>query len=339
MTNADFVKRSAAFIALALAPILVWLLSDVIFMIVGASLIATLLENCASPFQRLSSPRPLSLLAAGILIIVVLSGAAYLFGASVASEMEDVFHRIEQARESIAGALHHSPVGEMLISHIKSANVPLAELVGGLFRISAIFLLALLVTVFAGIYLAAEPTLYRDGVSMLFPLESREEINETIDHLADGLRLWLLGQLAQMAIIGVLSGLAVWLIGLPSPFALGVIAGVTELVPYLGPIVAAIPAILVAVTLSPAAIIWTIAAYLLIHQTEGHLLTPLIQRQMVYIPPAVILLGVAAITSLFGLSGAIFTAPITVLVFVLIKKLYVRDALGEATALPGEESP
>jgi predicted PurR-regulated permease PerM len=339
MTNADFANRSAAFIALALAPILLWLISDVIFMIVGALLIATLLENCARPFRRLYAPRPLALFLAGILIIFVLSGAGYLFGAGVASEMADVFERIEQARESIAEALHHSSVGEILISHIKIANVPLAELVGGLFRISAIFLLAVLVTLFAGIYLAAEPTLYRDGVSTLFPVQSREEVNETIDHLADGLRLWLLGQLAQMGIIGLLSGLAVWLIGLLAPFALGVIAGVTELVPYLGPIVAAILAVLVAVTLSPTAVIWTLAAYLLTHQTEGHLLTPLIQRQMVYIPPAVILFGVAAITSLFGFAGAVFAAPLTVLVFVLIKKLYVRDALGEATALPGEESP
>ncbi|MEK8123047.1 AI-2E family transporter [Methylocystis sp. IM4] len=121
------------------------------------------------------------------------------------------------------------------------------------------------------------------------------------------------------------------------PLALGVIAGVTEFVPYLGPIVAAIPAVLVAVTLSPTAIAWTIAAYVLIHQTEGHLVTPLIQRQMVYIPPAVILFGIAAISSLFGLAGTIFAAPLTVSLFVLIKKLYVRDSLGEATALPGEE--
>ncbi|MEK8092585.1 AI-2E family transporter [Methylocystis sp. IM3] len=337
MTNADFAKRSAIFIALALTPILIWSLFDVILIIIGALLIATLLDIGTYPFRRIHVPRPLALLASGLLILGILGGAGYLFGASVSSEMQDILQRIEQARQSIEKEVHASPIGEFLISHIKSSNVPVAELVGGLFRISATFVLAVLVTIFAGIYLAAQPALYRDGVSMLFPLKSREEVNETIDHLADGLRLWLLGQLFQMAIIGVLSGFAVWLIGLPSPLALGVIAGVTEFVPYLGPIVAAIPAVLVAVTLSPTAIAWTIAAYVLIHQTEGHLVTPLIQRQMVYIPPAVILFGIAAISSLFGLAGTIFAAPLTVSLFVLIKKLYVRDSLGEATALPGEE--
>ncbi len=338
MTNADFAKRSAIFIALALTPILVWLLFDVVLIILGALLIATLLELGTYPFRHLYMPRPLALLFSGMLMLAILGGAGYLFGASTASEMQDILQRIEQARQSIERAMQASPFGEFLISHIKHANVPVAELVGGFFRISATFLLAILVTIFAGIYIAAQPALYRDGVSILFPFKSREEVNQTIDHLADGLRLWLLGQLAQMAIIGILSGIAVWLIGLPSPLALGVIAGVTEFVPYLGPIVAAIPAVLVAVTLGSSAIVWTIVAYVLIHQTEGHLITPLIQRQMVYIPPAVILFGIAAISSLFGLFGTVFAAPLTVSLFVLIKKLYVRDSLGEPTALPGEDA-
>jgi predicted PurR-regulated permease PerM len=104
----------------------------------------------------------------------------------------------------------------------------------------------------------------------------------------------------------------------------------------LGPIIAAIPAILVAVTLTPSAIAWTVGAYVLIHQTEGHLVMPLIQRQMVYIPPAVMLFSIAAISSLFGLEGTVFAAPLTVALFVLVKKLYVRNSLGERTVLPGE---
>src|ERR1700739_4955609 len=106
---------------------------------------------------------------------------------------------------------------------------------------------------------------------MLFPPRWRAEANETVDYLAGALRLWLLGQLIEMVIIGVLSAFSVWLIGLPSPIALGVIAGVAEFVPYLGPILAAIPALLVAVTVSLQAVLWTLLAYILIHQAEGHL--------------------------------------------------------------------
>lgn len=336
VTDAEFAKRSAIFIALALTPILVWWLFDVVLIFTGAVLIATLLYLGARPFQRLSAPPALALLASGLLIIGVIGGVGYLFGAGVGSEMQEVFRRVEEARQSIDKGLHASAFGNVLLAHIKNANVPLAELLGGFFRISTTFVLAVVVTFFAGVYLAAQPRLYRDGVSMLFPFEMRDTANETIDHLADGLRLWLQGQLIEMAIIGFLSGLAVWLIGLPSPIALGVIAGACEFIPYLGPIIAAIPAILVAVTLTPSAIAWTVGAYVLIHQTEGHLVMPLIQRQMVYIPPAVMLFSIAAISSLFGLEGTVFAAPLTVALFVLVKKLYVRNSLGERTVLPGE---
>jgi predicted PurR-regulated permease PerM len=146
----------------------------------------------------------------------------------------------------------------------------------------------------------------------------------------------MMGQLLEMLIIGVLSGVAVWMIGLPSPFALGVIAGVAEFVPYLGPIVAAAPAVLVAITLNSAAVLWTLVAYVLIHQAEGQIVMPIIQRRMVFIPPALMLMSILAIGSLWGVSGMIFAAPITVILFVLVTKLYVRDSLGESAPLPGE---
>lgn len=336
MTRAEYTKRAALFVCLALAPFAVWRLFDVVLLTVGALLIATLLELGARPFRKLWLPQPLALIASGLLLVLVLGGAGYLFGAGVAAEMQEVVRRVDEARRNLMNSMQASPLGAEMLSHIRNADVPFAQLLGGFFRISATFVIAVLITVFAGVYLAAQPALYREGISKMFPPAWRDDVDRTMDHLADGLRLWLMGQLIEMAIIGVLSGAAVWLIGLPSPFALGVIAGVAEFVPYLGPIIASIPAILVAVTLDVPAIVWTVVAYVIIHQTEGQLVMPLIQRQMVFIPPAVMLLSIAAISSLFGLPGTVFAAPITVLVFVLVKKLYVRDSLGEPTALPGE---
>ncbi len=136
-----------------------------------------------------------------------------------------------------------------------------------------------------------------------------------------------------MVLIGVLAAVAMWIIGVPSSLALGLIAGIGEFIPYLGPILAAIPAILVAVTKSPEAALWTLFAYLLIHQIEGQVISPLIQRRMVFIPPAVMLLGIVAITYLFGLIAIVFAAPIAVVVFAAVNLIYVRDTLGENTAL------
>jgi predicted PurR-regulated permease PerM len=141
-----------------------------------------------------------------------------------------------------------------------------------------------------------------------------------------------------MLVIGIVSAFAVWQIGLQSPVALGVIAGMAEFIPYVGPIIASVPAVLVAATNGLDAVLWTVLAYLLIHQLEGEVLAPLIQRRMVYIPPAVMLLGIVTISSAFGVSAIIFAAPIVVILFVAINKLYLRETLGEPVSLPGEQS-
>ncbi|MGA7383831.1 MAG: AI-2E family transporter [Methylocella sp.] len=190
--------------------------------------------------------------------------------------------------------------------------------------------------VISAIYLAAQPDLYRQGLIMLFPPRLHAEAAKKIDHIGNTLRLWLIGQLIQMVLIGVLSGLAAWIIGLPSAIALGLIAFAAEFVPYLGPIIAAVPAVLVAATINTTALLWTIAAYVIIHQIEGNLFTPLIQRHLVLVPPAVMLLGIVAISLMFGPAAVILAAPIVVVVFVAVKVLYVRDTLGEDTEIPGE---
>jgi len=336
-TTREFTKRSAIFVGLALAPVLVWCLFDVILITVGALLIATLLRLAAAPFRKIRLPYGLALVFAGLLIVSVISGAGYLFGSSVVSDLGVILARIEEARQSATAIMQGSDFGRTIMRHLASANVPVGQLIGSIFRISAMFPLAILVMIFTGAYIAAQPSLYRAGTFKLFPDGWRNEVNDVIDHVQDGLRLWLLGQLVEMIIIGALSGTAVMLIGLPSPLALGVITGVLEFIPYLGQILSALPAILVAVSVNLSAVIWTIAAYLLIHQVEGQLVTPLIQRQLTYIPPAVMLLSIATITALFGWLGAIFAAPITVIAFVLVNKLYVRDMLGKRTSLPGEK--
>jgi predicted PurR-regulated permease PerM len=183
-------------------------------------------------------------------------------------------------------------------------------------------------------YLAAEPALYRAGLVRLFPPAQEEWANDLIVTVSLALRYWLLGQFVQMAIIGSLTTLAVWLIGLPSPLALGAIATLTEFVPYLGPILAAIPALLVAVTGGLDQVVWTLLVYILIHQVEGNLIMPQIQKRMVYIPPAVMLLGIAGMGVLAGMLGFVFAAPIVVAIFVIVQKAYVRDTLKEDIIFP-----
>ena len=337
LSRSEFVVRCFIAIAIALVPVLVWYLFDVILIAIAALLISALLELGADPLMRwLKAPRHLALAISGLVILAIVAGTAYLFGSRMAVEFQDVLQRAASGQSNIVNSIQSSNLGKMLLGHVQQ-GVNLVGLIPSVFKISAGLIGALLVAVVAGVFFAAQPNLYLYGLVQLFPPRLHREVEETIVAVGTSLRLWLLGQLIEMVMIGALSTLAVWMIGLPSFLALGLIAGIAEFIPYVGPIIAAIPAILVAATQSFDAVIWTIVAYLLIHQAEGHVVMPFIQRYMVFIPPAVILLGIAAIGSLFGVAAIPLASPLAVLIFVLVKKLYVRDTLGEETPVPGEE--
>jgi predicted PurR-regulated permease PerM len=340
MNKLEFFERAVIVLLIVLVPVLTWFLFDVILVVTGAIIVATLLRLIAEPFASWGRlPQSVALTISGAIIVGALGGTGYLFGTQIDAELSDVFERATAAATSITTQLQGSDLGKVVLSHIQEGSgFSIPTLVTSLFSVSVTFIGAFVVTVIAGFYLAAQPGLYRRGLSQLFPFEWRDNLDETLDDIGRGLQLWLIGVLIQMVLIGTLSTAVVWLIGLPSPLALGVIAGLAEFIPYLGPIIAAVPAVLVAVSKGGDATLWTIAAYLLIHQIEGNLIAPLIQRRMVYIPPAVMLLGIVTILFLFGGIAVIFAGPIAVMVFIAIKKLYIRDSLGEQTLLPGEPS-
>lgn len=341
MTTVEFFTRVVIVVLVALVPVLVWFLFDVILIVIGAILVAVLLRLAAEPFTRWAGfPETIALICSGLLTIAVVAGAGYLFGTQIDTELTDVMQRANSAVTNIMHQLQTSPSGKVILQHIQGGGgFSFPSFLSSVFSVSISFFEAVVVTVIGGFYLAAQPALYRSGLSKLFPRRIREEVNETVEDIGAGLRLWLIGQLIQMLLIGGLSTAAVWFIGLPSPLALGVIAGLAEFVPYLGPLIAAVPAILVASTQGLNAVSWTVIAYLVIHQIEGNLVVPLIQRQLIYIPPAVMLLGIVTILFVFGGASVIFAGPIAVIAFIAIKKLYVREGLGERTVLPGEDKP
>jgi predicted PurR-regulated permease PerM len=336
ISNAEFAHRAIIFIALALTPLIVWLLFDVVLIVTGAVLVAVLLHIVARPFRKIRLPRALALAVAGLLILLVISGVFYLFGSGMGNELQEIVHRANEGQKQITALLQGSNFGKTVLSHVQAGTFSLPDLLARVFRISASFLAGAAIAIVAGAFVAAEPELYRQGLSLLFPQRYRANANETIDYLAGALRLWTLGQLVDMAFVGVSVGVASWLVGLPSPYALGAIAGVAQFVPYIGSVLAFIPAALVATTVGWSTLMWTAIAYFLIHQFDGYVFMPMVQRRMVSVPPALMLVSIVALGELFGVTATVFAAPITVLLYVLVTKLYVRETLHEEVAVPGE---
>lgn len=190
------------------------------------------------------------------------------------------------------------------------------------------FILMLLLAVF----LAAEPRLYRDGALRLLPVGHRRKVGEALDQCALALGGWLKGQGISMIFVGTTTALGLWLLGVPLALLLGLVAGLLDFIPFLGPMVSGALAVLLAFTEGPQTALHVAILALAIQQLEGNVMMPLVQRWAVQLPPALGVVGVVLVAGVFGLPGVLFATPLVVVAMVLVKKLYVEGLLERDTS-------
>ena len=186
-----------------------------------------------------------------------------------------------------------------------------------------------LVILFLGILFAFDPASYRESLVMLAKQSYRPRMRAVMDEMGNVLRFWFVGQLIRIALMTLCVWLALYLIGLPGPFVLGLQAGLSNFIPYLGPIVAAVPIALVAMPLGVSLLVWAILVYTVIQSIEGYVIGPLIQRQAVETPPAWVLVAIVIFGALFGVMGIALAMPIVAVGRVAIIRFYVEDYLGD----------
>jgi predicted PurR-regulated permease PerM len=201
---------------------------------------------------------------------------------------------------------------------------------------STLAVLASLILILAiSIYVAINPGLYHAGLMHLFPHRDRRRAGEVLSAIATTLRRWLVSQLIAMVVIGVVTTVALLLIGVRAAVALGVIAGLLEFVPYVGPILSAVPAVAMALLDGPDKALWVVLAYTAIQQAENHILIPLLMKEGVDLPPVVTILAQAAFALVLGFLGLLVAVPLVGAVMVAVKLLYVEDVVGDEVTLPG----
>ncbi|MBZ6076382.1 AI-2E family transporter [Microvirga puerhi] len=341
MSNAEFIRKTLILMGLIVLALILWQLSSIVLLAFGSILAAIILNAAADALSRyLRVPSRWALAVASLLIFALFVGLLFLFGANMRTQMSSVAEQLPLAIDQLGRKIGISSISDNLSQFM--SEIPSTGLVQRIAGIGGTVLGGLTdfaLAVFAGLYIAASPQLYFDGFVKLFPLNHHQRIESALATCGQALRLWLTAQLLSMACVGVMAGLAFWLIGLPSPHALGLIAALLEFVPFLGPILGAVPAVLISITLGSKAMLWTVAAVVIVQQLEGNLIQPLLQRKMVNIPPALALFGIVIGGVLFGTLGLMLGFPLLVVIFVLVKKLYVREVLGETTPVPGEAKP
>jgi predicted PurR-regulated permease PerM len=205
----------------------------------------------------------------------------------------------------------------------------------------------LVLMIFLSIYFAADPDLYRRGALALLPAKRRPRGAQVLDRIATVLRKWLVTQLIAMAVIGTVTTIALLLLDVKAAFALGMLAGLFEFIPTVGPLLSAVPGIAMAFLDSPEKAVYVAFVYWGIQFLENHILIPLLMKGGMDLPPALTVIAQALLALVFGFLGLMVAVPMLAVVMVIIQSMYVEQLPARGTwsynvsdlDLPPEDEP
>jgi predicted PurR-regulated permease PerM len=301
--------------------------------------------------QRYRIPRGLG---AALLVLAVggsLVGLGYLTAPQISGQMREVRDQLPEAIDEARGWVQQrvggiteilqpdSTAGERTAPQETKPAPSIGQSAARLFTVFSSTLSAIagiIVLVFVSIFVASEPDLYHRGLMHLFPHHMRAKAGEVLSATATTLRRWLLMQLLAMIAIGVVTTLALTALGVRGAIALGIIAGVLEFIPYVGPILSAVPAVGMALLDSPEKALYVALAYTAIQQLEGVVLQPLLMKEGLQVPPVITILSQGLLATVFGFLGLLLAVPLVASIIIPVKMLYVRDVVGDEVSVPGD---
>lgn len=311
---------------------------EVVLLFFGAVLLAIFLHGLANIVRRYSGlSEGLSVLLVSSLLIGVLALSIWMLAPSVADQIRNLRVQLPIAVQDVSNfisnyswgklILEQLPTTDELIEKVNTSNV-LAR-VGGFFSSTVAVITNIALMLLLAIYLAVEPRTYIRGFTKLFPKDKRTRVREILFEIGESLQWWLVGKGASMLFIGILTWIGLSIIGVPLALTLGLIAGLLSFIPNFGPILSAVPAILLAFIDSPIKALYVLILFIIVQLIESNVATPMIERRTVELPPVLTIISQLALAILFGAVGLIIATPILAVAMVLVQSLYIQDVLGD----------
>lgn len=332
-----FTYHALVVVAVVALALLVWRIAGALLLAFVGVLLAAALRGMAGLLGRLLRiPTEWALIPVAVVLIAAISLLVWFAGPPINTQMAELIKALPGSVKQIEERLQQYPWGQYILSHVAAPEgaagqgIHLFTQFTGIASVAFTIIADLIIVLFTAIYFSINPDVYRRGIVSLVPKSKSQRVTEVLDATGLTLQHWLLGQGVSMLSVGILVTVGLWLAGVPMGFLLGLIAGTLEFIPFIGPIVAAIPGVLIALTRGWDVALYAVIVYVIVQQIENHVLIPLIQRKAVEVPPAMVILAVAALGLLFGVLGALVATPLMAVILVWVRMLYVQDVLGKA---------
>lgn len=335
-----FLRRAFLVLVLAALVTLLVLAHNLLLLAFGSLLVALLLIAASEAFQRrLNLPKGPALTLATLLMLGTLGLIGYLFYAELAYQTEMLGRELPLAWQAMERRLETSAIGRLLLASLQNRQTVtwITSEAGAIARGSAVVLFNLIIVISAAIYFAADPARYRCGLAMLSPPRYRALTGRTLGEIGTALRLWLVTQGISMVVMGGLFALGLYLSGVPAWGALGLLGGLAEFIPYVGPIIAMVPAFLLAAA-GQGSLLGVFLTYALARVVQANLVTPLVTGRVVSVPPGWYIFLILGAGYVFGTFGLFFAGPLAIAVYTAWLALYSRATLGDAVETPSEHA-
>ena len=337
-----FAERVLIVIGLVILTLLLLLLVyntfDVLLLIFAAALIAILMRGLADLLGRvikISEGLRVGLVA--MVFLLTLGGAIWLLAPDVAQQIAHMRDELPRSAAAAAAYVSQFDWGKAVIDQLPSFddiinNITPSRLltsVGGIFSSTVGAVGNFFITILLSIYFAVSPRFYTDGFVKLFPIHHRERVTEILHAIGETLSWWLIGKAGSMIFIGLLTWIGLSLLGVPLALTLGLIAGLLSFIPNFGPILSAVPAMLIAFVDSPITALYVGGLFILVQLIESNIVTPLIEKETVELPPGLTIMFQLTLAVLVGGLGLVLATPLLAVVMAIVQMVYIEDILGD----------
>lgn len=329
-------RRTAVVVATALAIIAVVALlvvaAEVLLLVFAGLLVAVLLSSLADALVQISGMG--RGLAVGLTVLVLLActvGTGWALWPSVSEQVDQLAKELPAALRELRGWFEGREWGRWLLGRAEPDQMADGEAIvnqaTGVLVTTISALAAVLIILFVGLYVAAQPSLYQRGLRRLVPVPGRHRADAVLFEVTSVLRWWLIGKILSMVLVGVLTTVGLWWLEVPLALTFGLLAAALTFIPNFGPVLSVVPPALLALAEEPTRAAYVVALYLAIQTVESYAVTPLIQRRTVSMPPALTIMSQLVLGVLVGGIGVAVATPLTAAAMTMVRMLYVEDLL------------
>ncbi len=302
-------------------------LFSLILLILAGVLIANYFHGCANLLKRyLHLPAKLSIILSVFLNLLLLTGFFWFVGARIQQQVSALSDTLPKTIEQAKDQMKQNPLGNKVLNYLNSSgdNQKTMAVAKSFFSSGFGILSDFYIVVLIGLFFTASPFLYKKGIVHLLPPKAKDKGADLISQISEVLKRWIKGQLIGFVFIALLSGTGLLILDMPLVLTLALIAGLMNFIPNFGPIIALIPAVLIALLQGPNTAVLVICIYTGIQIIQSAVMQPLVQKKMINLPPALIIISQVAMGILGGFWGVLLATPIVAILMTVVNDLYVK---------------